>query len=537
MDSECVRNPATLAMEDYYSTLGLPRSATKKDIRAAYLQLVQKYHPDHNPTSKAAEFTVRLNEAYSVLFNDDAKKQYDSWLASAKQEPSEDTSRSRQEPIPEMKCSSCGRQDATLRLSLMHYTISILLVTYRRGASGIWCERCRFLQAAKWSFLTGVAGWWGVPWGPIYTIQALFVNASGGKQPAKENASVLRVLGYQLYSKGRYAEAANSLRKSVALEHDTGAHQLLSYLDAQVHQQTRGWSMWGFYTALPSMFVVGLVIAVVTYLSSSPSGYAANYQPPPAIESRSVPRSDPARERVNSLIGQLAGIVEAHAPIVGTHYEGQTKIQDHVLDRSKFEPSEIRSIASQIRSAMHGTPDPNGFLSSALFNAEMLGLSIEIVNGIDNGLDINAQIDEVEALQTDPLISSWLEKSRFAPAYSQLCAKLAKYRRQYHPGTATASLSQEYAASKESVRELKAQLETYENQGDNQSYNSLVPEYNSEVAAYNNRLKRLRTQATISQKLDLGFNKCLDSSILMSKFQKVELASHETEVTSLPEPE
>jgi hypothetical protein len=29
--------------------------------------------------------------------------------------------------------------------------------------------------------LTLVAGWWGIPWGPIYTIQGVWVNLNGGR--------------------------------------------------------------------------------------------------------------------------------------------------------------------------------------------------------------------------------------------------------------------------------------------------------------------------------------------------------------------
>jgi len=33
---------------------------------------------------------------------------------------------------------------------------------------------------------TLVVGWWGVPWGPIYTIESIFSNCCGGKDVTKE---------------------------------------------------------------------------------------------------------------------------------------------------------------------------------------------------------------------------------------------------------------------------------------------------------------------------------------------------------------
>jgi hypothetical protein len=39
----------------------------------------------------------------------------------------------------------------------------------------------RTLKGLPFTLLTLVAGWWGVPWGPIYTIQCLAKNLSGGE--------------------------------------------------------------------------------------------------------------------------------------------------------------------------------------------------------------------------------------------------------------------------------------------------------------------------------------------------------------------
>lgn len=37
------------AVEDYYKTLGLDKSASERDIKRAYRTLSKKYHPDKNP--------------------------------------------------------------------------------------------------------------------------------------------------------------------------------------------------------------------------------------------------------------------------------------------------------------------------------------------------------------------------------------------------------------------------------------------------------------------------------------------------------
>lgn len=373
--------------------------------------------------------------------------------------------------------------------------------------------------------------------GPIYTLHALILNAFGGKQPRPENASLSRVLGYQLYSKGRYSEATAALRRSVALEPNQEAQDLLEYLGHQATTSNR-WSKWKILAPIPSLLVVAFWAVALFYVISSPSGYAVSYQPPPSSDVKPASaRNGPARQTVNSLAGSLADIVESRAPIVGSHYEGGTIIQDHVLDRSKFDPSEIRSVESKIRSAMQGQQDPDGFMASALFNAEMLAASIEIVNGVGNGTAVSQEFDEVANIQTDPLISDWLQKSRFWLPCTGLCAKLERYREQYRPGVSTNQLEQNFHQHKGLLQETKAQLDQYESADNVYAYNSLVPEYNAEVAETNSLLRRLRTQSIMTQKLDLAFNKCLDTSILMSRFQQVNLSSHEAEVSNLPDPQ
>lgn len=67
-----------MAKEDYYKILGVPKSASDKEIRKAYRRLARKYHPDVNPNDKAAEGKFKeINEAYEVLSDLEKRKQYD----------------------------------------------------------------------------------------------------------------------------------------------------------------------------------------------------------------------------------------------------------------------------------------------------------------------------------------------------------------------------------------------------------------------------------------------------------------------------
>jgi DnaJ-class molecular chaperone len=64
--------------KDYYKTLGVAKTASEKEIKAAYRKLARKHHPDVNPGNKEAEARFKdIGEAYEVLGDKEKRKQYD----------------------------------------------------------------------------------------------------------------------------------------------------------------------------------------------------------------------------------------------------------------------------------------------------------------------------------------------------------------------------------------------------------------------------------------------------------------------------
>jgi len=64
--------------KDYYTTLGVSKTATDKEIKQAFRKLARKYHPDVNPGDKAAEARFKeVNEANEVLSDPQKRKKYD----------------------------------------------------------------------------------------------------------------------------------------------------------------------------------------------------------------------------------------------------------------------------------------------------------------------------------------------------------------------------------------------------------------------------------------------------------------------------
>ncbi|KAI3868725.1 hypothetical protein MKW98_008810 [Papaver atlanticum] len=67
------------AAADYYSTLGVPKSATSKDIKAAYRRLARQYHPDVNKEPGATDKFKEISAAYEVLSDEQKRSMYDQY--------------------------------------------------------------------------------------------------------------------------------------------------------------------------------------------------------------------------------------------------------------------------------------------------------------------------------------------------------------------------------------------------------------------------------------------------------------------------
>ena len=61
--------------KDYYETLGIPKNASKDEVKKAFYKLAQKYHPDKKGGNEMK--FKQVNEAYQTLSDDGKRAKYD----------------------------------------------------------------------------------------------------------------------------------------------------------------------------------------------------------------------------------------------------------------------------------------------------------------------------------------------------------------------------------------------------------------------------------------------------------------------------
>ncbi|MEO6232720.1 MAG: hypothetical protein ABJB11_10745 [Ferruginibacter sp.] len=66
---------------------------------------------------------------------------------------------------------------------VFQYCFSIIVMTFKRGSDiyFIKADESKVKHSIGYTLITLLFGWWGIPWGPIYSIGALHTNLTGGK--------------------------------------------------------------------------------------------------------------------------------------------------------------------------------------------------------------------------------------------------------------------------------------------------------------------------------------------------------------------
>lgn len=80
------------------------------------------------------------------------------------------------------------------RFVIFKYCVSVILLTFNRPSNIYYLRpgESAFARGFGFSMISLLFGWWGIPWGPIFTIGALVTNFSGGRDVTVEVLNSLR---------------------------------------------------------------------------------------------------------------------------------------------------------------------------------------------------------------------------------------------------------------------------------------------------------------------------------------------------------
>lgn len=88
-----------------------------------------------------------------------------------------------------------GHVQAGARFVLFQYCISVVVMTFKRNSDVYFIQpgENTFQKSLPFTLCSLFLGWWGIPWGPIWTVSTIVTNASGGKDVTAAIVESMRV--------------------------------------------------------------------------------------------------------------------------------------------------------------------------------------------------------------------------------------------------------------------------------------------------------------------------------------------------------
>lgn len=116
------------------------------------------------------------------------------------------------ELLRSLPCPICANNSAPLNAVLASRAISFVIMTNYERRPVIGCVACLEKRCNKASLISALAGWWGFPWGPIRTIQALVQN-SGQKNRMLSGEPTETLAAFVVESTGKIEAYKNDRAK------------------------------------------------------------------------------------------------------------------------------------------------------------------------------------------------------------------------------------------------------------------------------------------------------------------------------------
>lgn len=550
-------------MPNYYEVLGVDQNATQTEIRHAYLELVKNHHPDRNPGDvESATKTMQLiNEAYSVLKDPVKRLEYDMSLTLSSAAGSEPVGE--EFYIPECRCERCGKLDSSVRATIFLWVLSLLVVTFRRGWGGVLCSRCRLKYSVLFNLEVCLLGWWGFPWGVIFSIDALVRNSIGGIQPKEVNAALLASVCYHLYRQERYLEAFDAGQLSAKLQPNAYLEALLEQIRPFVQDyrpNTAAFQRFALLSANIALFT--LLAGLVISFSQRAEQETGSGNLTELIE---------LRKETEEVICKLSGYLKQCLPFETAH-ELSRAIYVYKMDYTKLDSGVISGFCKEIRDKLpkaqnyvrlakeemlsysegkrrellQALENEICFIAAASFNAQVLASGIRIIDELENKSQISeGEISKLASMLDEYQIRRWLYASGYYGPFLSLLELLRNtaqgLERVKEIASILSALRSEIEADEVAIRQMQLDLDFAFAYDDANSYNSLVDQHNALVRRYQwnvsvydanvneaNRILKWLSQLDLAQ----AFNDCLHPNVLFREFDRVDLGKTQGNVAN-----
>ena len=235
----------------YYAILHVDETASEEEIKDAFRREVKLYHPDKNPDPNAETIYLKINEAYQVLTDPDARKAYDNVPDAAA------------DFIP---CCVCGRHAHQPRFIFFDTGENI-------SQGGVFCRPC----ASRQQFKVAIKIWKKFPLSPIKSWRLLKKTRSLQEMPADKNFEMLLQNAAAFNSERRYglakALAEQARRFAPDQPERAKANMFLNILpDSSYHYEPDYWkTRWPDVLRVYLPIFAGLLISLLIFgISLSP---------------------------------------------------------------------------------------------------------------------------------------------------------------------------------------------------------------------------------------------------------------------------
>ncbi|MBC3917698.1 hypothetical protein H8L32_09460 [Undibacterium sp. CY18W] len=114
-------------------------------------------------------------------------------------------------------CPVCDKMNTPVEVRYAYTAMSFIVVSNQKTKTRLCCVQCGRKENIESMLVSFFIGWWGIPWGPIFTIAALFENLK-----AMFEMTAIEEPSDELLKAARYQLAVNALEKRLQVDRPDG---------------------------------------------------------------------------------------------------------------------------------------------------------------------------------------------------------------------------------------------------------------------------------------------------------------------------